>query len=115
MNFKKQARQGECLFVRIDAIPETARMVDPTNGSIIVGHSETGHHHVIDVKDRPDAARMLIDSTNEFISYLDVKEPCEVKHLRSFDTHGSVMLGKGKYQVRHRREYTPEGLRRVMD
>lgn len=34
---------------------------------------------------------------------------------RSFDTHESILLKGGTYEIRRQREYTPEGWRRVED
>lgn len=110
-----QMRQGELLFIEVDSIPDGLEVADGENGHLIIGHSETGHHHVIDIS-RSKSAQHLIDKTNQFISYLSVNDNCEVKHLRDFDTHKSLPLEGGKkYQVRRRREYSPEGLRRVQD
>ena len=58
---------------------------------------------------------MLIDETNEFIAYLKVEEDTELKHKRSFDTHESLLLTPGIYEIRRQREYTPEGYRRAAD
>lgn len=117
-----QMRQGEALFIEVDSIPEGLEEASPVNGNLIIAHSETGHHHVIDVSrishktGGSKTARHLIDKTNEFISYLEVNDNCEVKHLRDHDTHKSMPLEKGKkYQVRLRREYAPEGFRKVQD
>jgi hypothetical protein len=110
-------RQGECLFVRIesnDAIDDGFRPVAAENGLLIIGHSETGHHHVIEM-DRSPSAELLISQSNEFIGLLKLGESAEVKHLRDFDQHAPVHLPAGDYRVRYRREFTPAGLRRVMD
>jgi hypothetical protein len=115
MKILDMQRQGECLFVKVEDFTDDAadyRPVKPEGGKVIVAHSESGHHHVID---RSKAADMLISQTNEFIGRLVVKEDCEVRHLRSHNTHNTLSLTKGNYVLRWRREYTPEGLRRVMD
>lgn len=110
-SFKKQAAQGDVLFTRIEHVPDDAIKATEENGHFIVAHSETGHHHVIDSCN----AQLLIDKTNNFISYIKVSKPVEVEHERSFDTHESIMLSPGNYQVRRQREYVPEGFRRVAD
>ena len=116
MKILDQKRQGECLFMRVDKFNNegTWEQAKPEGKFLIIGHSETGHHHVIDI-DRSPSAQLLIDKTNEFMTRLELDEPAEVEHLRSFDTHETLKLPAGKYIVRHRREYTPEGLRRVED
>jgi len=61
------------------------------------------------------SAQLLIDKTNEFIAYLSVKEPCEIEHLRSFDTHEAIALEPGNYEIRRQRDYMPQGFRRAAD
>ena len=109
-------RQGEILVIQVDEFPAKGNFepVSPENGRLIVGHSETGHHHVIELVKSPNA-KLLVDKTNEFIALLDLGEDAVIEHLRSFDTHKPLHLKKGKHIVRHRREFTPEGLRRVED
>lgn len=117
MKILDQQRQGEVLFIRVEEFTDKNgdyAAVKPENGRLIVAHSETGHHHVINIK-RSKSADLLIGKTNEFIGRLVANEDCEVIHLRRFDTHDTLKLPKGKYVVRYRREYTPEGLRKVRD
>lgn len=108
---KNMAAQGDVMFIRIDEIPSDAVKAEHKNGYFIVAHSETGHNHVIESRN----AQMLIDKTNEFVAYVKVSKPTEVEHQRSFDTHESLLLTPGNYEVRRQREYMPEGFRRVAD
>ena len=110
-------RQGELLFIPVNEFPDDDGnwiSQKPENGHLIIGHSETGHHHVIEME-RCKTADLIINQMKEFEARLLLGENAEVKHLRSFDTHETLKLPAGKYIVRHRREYTPEGLRRVQD
>lgn len=109
--FKKQAAQGDCLIRRIDKLPDGLEAAKPENGFHVVAHSETGHNHVVQEK----SAQLLINKTNAFIAYLNVLEPCEIQHLRSFDTHESIALDKGIYEIRRQREYVPQGFRKASD
>lgn len=108
---KNMAAQGDVMFIRIDELPKDAIEAKEENGKFVVAHSETGHNHVIDSRN----AQMLIDKTNDFISYIKVSKPTEVEHQRSFDTHESLLLTPGNYIVRRQREYMPQGFRRVAD
>lgn len=108
---KKMAAQGDVMFIRVDSIPASAVKTDATDGQFIVAHSETGHNHVIDSRN----AQMLIDKTNDFVAYIKISKETEVKHQRTFDTHESLLLTPGKYEVRRQREYVPEGFRKVAD
>lgn len=103
--------QGDICIRRVDTIPAGLASATPENGYYIVAHSETGHHHV--VKER--SAQMLIYETNAFIAYLKIAEPTELEHLRSFDTHETLLLPPGNYEVRRQREHTPKGWRRAAD
>ncbi len=112
--FKKIAAQGEFVIIRIDAIPADVDMVDvdPENGSHIIAHSETGHHHVM------DALRVKAFTPKKpdiYTMFLQVDEPTEVQHLRGWDTHESILVPTGNYIVKRQREYTPEGFRKVQD
>lgn len=109
--FIKAAAQGDVYIVRVDALPGGLIRVDPENGNIIVAHSETGHNHVMDA-DRVEMYR-LPDEIYE--CFLVVKDPTELKHLRAWDTHESLLHEPGIYRVRRQREYTPEGWRRAAD
>ena len=107
--------QGDVMFCRINdvEIPNTAKKVTPVNGYHVVAHSETGHHHQIAADGR---ITMLMDESDPFTCYLRVDGfNAEVVHNRSFDTHETLALPAGTWQVRRQREYTPKGFRRVED
>lgn len=112
--FKTVASQGELRFVRLPDdfnIPEGAVKVEPVNGKIIVGHSETGHHHVM-LAERTTMYR-LPDSILDCL--LVVTKPDELRHLREFDTHKPISFAPGTYKAVTAREYTPEGWRASQD
>lgn len=114
--FTKQAAQGDLLIRRIDAIPANAEPVKSEKGKFIVAHSETGHNHVI--AERPNVA--LFSTGDPMVSYLQVIEAADatetlLEHLRSYDTHETISIPPGNYEIRRQREYTPEGWRRVED
>jgi hypothetical protein len=69
-----------------------------------------------------DAAPNVTVYTTEdpLLAYLRVIESTEqvetlLRHLRQHHTHGPIVIGPGKYELRRQREYTPEGWRRVAD
>ena len=108
---KNMAAQGDVMFIRVNDIPGDALVEEAKDGYLIVAHSEMGHNHVVESRN----ADMLIDKANAFLAYLVVKEPSKVEHKRSFDTHETLLLTPGKYQIRRQREYVAEGFRRVAD
>lgn len=101
--------QGDLNIFSVEEIPQGLAEKPATDGSHILAHSETGHHHVI------EGNTVRVFEQNEFISYLEVEKPSNVVHLRSFDTHETIGLPPGKYRISRQREYTPEGYRLAAD
>lgn len=111
--FDNCAAQGDLLIRRIDKLPEGLTKVKAEKGGFIVAHSETGHHHVIARKPGVE----VFNGSDTLVSYLKVIDQTEttLEHLRNFDTHESILVKGGTYEIRRQREYTPEGWRRVVD
>ncbi len=113
---KNCAAQGDLLIRRIETLPTGCRPLASEKGRFVVAHSETGHDHVI--SDHPNVA--LFTSGDPMVSYLQVIQAADaaetfIEHLRSFDTHESIAISPGIYEIRRQREYVPEGWRRVED
>jgi hypothetical protein len=121
LTIKKLGAQGDVMFRRIKGLPATAQE-QVVRGPIVVAHSETGHHHAIDAT---DGVRLFVEPANPNICYLmlDGVEHADVVHHRSWDTHDTVRLLRGKaktpaiFEARRQREraYVPAGWRRVED
>jgi len=112
--FKNQAAQGDCFLRRIDAIPAGVVSQDSEKGVHIIAHSETGHNHVIEA-DR-DNVRFYVDPSDGLKAYLEVlATDVQLNHLRAHDTHETILISPGKYEIRRQREYMPEGFRRAAD
>lgn len=110
--FQHMAAQGDLLLRRVDTLPDAAEPVDPTGNRHIIAHSETGHHHYIDA----DAVIRWDVPDDPMICYLRVAgDHADVVHDRPWDTHETIRLAPGTYEVRRQREHTPEGWRRVED
>lgn len=112
--FERVAAQGELRFLRLPRsfkVPAGATKVEAQNGRVIVGHSETGHHHVMDAG--CTTMFRLPDSILDCLLVVD--QPDELKHLREFDTHETLAFEPGIYKVTTAREHTPEGWRRTAD
>jgi hypothetical protein len=102
LNFKKVAAQGELTITKVSrARKNIGSPVAPIKGRLIVGHSETGHHHVVDA----DCA--VLTRVDEFTAYLDVRQPTTLVHQREFDTHPPIALQPGMYEFRTGREFDP--------
>lgn len=116
LTFKNQAAQGDLFIRRIESLPYLLKPMATENGAFIVAHSETGHHHVI--AERPGVT--VYNTGDPLVSYLQVIEATDetevlIEHLRNFDTHESIKVTPGNYEIRRQREYSPEGWRRVAD
>ncbi len=112
LTFKHIAAQGELTITKIKKLPKQAgASVAPVNGKLIVGHSETGHHHVVD----GDCATLT--RVDEFTAYLTVTKETRLQHLRDYDTHPAIALQPGMYEFRTGREFDPfaELIRASMD
>lgn len=104
--FDQYSAQGELSLRKIAKMPEGVTPVAAVDGRIIVGHSETGHHHTVDgdcvdvfeAKTAPEGMRIL---------YAIVKEVTTLEHHRSFDTHEPLGLQPGMYEIRIGREFDP--------
>lgn len=109
--FTNMCRQGDVLIRRVNGVPDSAKQVDPVDGQYIVAHSETGHNHVLDAVEAVE----MWESSDTFIAYITAHEPVELKHLRNYDTHESIVIEPGVFEVRRQREHIHEGFRRAAD
>jgi len=110
MKFNNQAAQGDLLIRRINTIPEAAERIHATGDHHVVAHSETGHHHTI-----PSDAELWREPADPMVCYLRCESPIVLEHHRPVDTHESLLIPAGTFELRRQREYTPEGWRRVED
>ena len=109
--FENFCAQGDIYIARLEVLPADAVLMPADGADVIVTHSETGHHHVMDA----GTVEMyrLPDSIMDCL--LVVHAPTPLRHLRGHDTHEPVLFAPGVYRVRRQREYTPDGFRRVED
>ena len=112
------ARQGEVLILKLadDAKLPNWPALAMEGGNLIVGHSETGHHHVL-VAERAQVFEAEKAPEGMRVLYALLESPGELKHLRGFDTHAPQTFEPGAYMFRTDREYDPyaELARRVAD
>lgn len=108
--------QGEIRAFRIDSVPAGVKPLKKEKGHYIIGHSETGHHHVLEAErvevfeatDAPEGMRVL---------YAILEVPGSLNHQRGHDTHAPHAFEPGTYMFRTDREYDPyaELARRAAD
>lgn len=90
-------RHGENLLLPIDRKLNTTK----STKTYIVGHSETGHHHVLESKTDFDVE---VDRDE---LYLRLFEPAKLVHKKSFDKHRTLNIPAGTYKVVRKTEYDP--------
>lgn len=121
--FMKCAAQGEITIRRIGDVPKTGKQQSGytplalENGRFIIGHSETGHHHVLSKSTGADVMVMDRPPEGMRVLYAILYEPMSLDHQRDHDTHESIALPPGEYEFRIAREYDPyaELARQSMD
>lgn len=110
--FNKVCAQGDIYITKTDMqIPSGAVEVSPEGQHLIITHSETGHHHVME----REKAKMYTLPDSIMKCLLVVNDPVALEHLRSYDTHEPILFEPGSYIVHRQREYTAEGFRKVQD
>lgn len=108
--------QGELMIRKIDHLPEGLKeFTDIQDGNYIVGHSETGAHHVIR---KQEGVTVYANDNDPFSLYLVVNNPktdVELDHQRTEDRHPSYYAKNGVYYIRRQWEDDGEDLRLAAD
>ena len=110
MIFKKIAAQGEITVIRLGGVPRDKKLpgsaMKVEGIHFVIGHSETGHHHVIEAK---GASVSVLDKQPEGMRVLRaiLENPTSLDHLRDSDTHDPIRLEPGLYEFRIGREFDP--------
>lgn len=107
--FQTHAAQGEIALRYLGPVGNV-KIPDGTPlqtaaGKPVIGHSETGHNHVLE---RP--AKVIVAKTAPAgmrILYAILDAPNALIHERGFDTHEPIALQPGVYEFRIGREYDP--------
>lgn len=107
--------QGELLIRKIDVLPKDLVKFNSDNNNFIIGHSETGHHHVIQEQEGVEIYANDNDPMSLYLVVSNPKEEVELEHQRSFDTHKSFYFKNGIYHIRRQWEDNGEDLVPVLD
>jgi hypothetical protein len=92
----KPIRHGEVMLIPESSMPKTkATKYD----AYIVGHSETGHHHVLQ-------ADMEIAVEKEDL-YVRLFQPGKLVHKKTVNRHNDLTVAPGVYKVVRKKEYGP--------
>jgi hypothetical protein len=109
-SFNSVAAQGEITIRRIGNLPKARAfpagytLMKPENGRFIIGHSETGHHHVI-AADGATVAVMDKPPVGMSILRMILDNPLSLEHLRAHDIHETIVNEPGVYEIRIAREF----------
>lgn len=98
---------GEICFTPVDVEP-TGRAT--LHKMYIAGHSETGHHHVL----QSEVEFEVFEGVERLIR---IHEVAKLFHQKTFDIHETRILAPGVYKVTEKTEYDPfqKVVRRVFD
>ena len=107
---QKMVAQGDILLRKVAKLPKGVKPEAEGPKGLVVAHSETGHDHVA-----VGPGVKLYRTSDPLTSYLEVQLSADIVHRRPFDTHETVRLPKGYWEVKRQREMTPEGWQMVAD
>jgi hypothetical protein len=93
-------RHGEVLLQEVESVPKRK---GKEFKSFIVGHSETGHHHVLEA----EKEFKVWTAKDKQELYLELFEPAKLVHQKQIDAHKTLTVPKGKYKVTYKKEYNP--------
>ena len=102
--FKERAvRHGELTLIPVDKLPTGLKEVEHGN-RVIVGHSESGHHHVA-VCEADDLTLLRPIGADSNDLYLKVSKEARIEHLKTFDRHETKVLHPGYYYINVKQQY----------
>jgi len=90
-------RHGEVLLLPVDQIPVGQRQ-EVT--SCIVGHSESGHHHVLE---SDIAFAQIVAATGDL--YVDLDSPTPLRHHKGHQQHRELSVPAGGWRVIKKTEF----------
>lgn len=97
MNKKQIYRHGEVLLIQVKDLPEGKKT---QHKSFIVGHSETGHNHVL------EGVFEVLEAEDSNLFFL-LENPTSLVHKKTTDKHRTLEIKKGIYKRFHDTEYNP--------
>lgn len=110
-------RQGEVRIEPIATIPAcTSKPIMAKGGAIIVGESESHHHHVLDADGVTVIERTSGVPEGMRILYAIVERPTKLRQTAG-NPHGEHEIAPGTYAIHIKREFNPflEQARMVAD
>lgn len=108
-------RHGELVLKKVKTIPAKAKLAE-AKSSLIVAHSESGHHHTLTIPTVKDAVIKFFEFEGK--TYLDVPLQAKLEHQKTGEeTHGTQEIQPGLYEriIKRSYSYAEKVMRRVMD
>ena len=108
MNNNLTVRHGEVILIPVSKVPKGKV---EKHKSFIVGHSESGAHHVLE----SDVDYDVIFDKLEV--YLLLNRKATLVHKKTVNKHRNVIVKPGVYRINHKVEYNPftKATERVFD
>lgn len=111
-------RHGE-VVLKPATMPEGVKLIQSGN-DLIIGHSESGHHHVLTLEKNAlakatDAVIKIFEFEGK--SYLDIPLEAQLVHQKEFEKHATQVIQPGIYEriIRHSYSYAEKIMKRVID
>lgn len=97
---KRAIRHGEVVITPVDELPAQIETIFEGK-EYIVGHSETGHHHVA----VGDITMFRPVGADDQTLFMRVNKDSKIEHRKAFDKHETKLLLKGLYTVTIKKAY----------
>jgi hypothetical protein len=90
-------RHGEILLVPVTSVPygQTEHVT-----SCIVGHSESGHHHVLE---SDDVFQQIVTANGDL--FVDLDRPTPLRHRKDHQQHRELQVPAGAWRVIKKTEF----------
>ena len=109
-------RHGEVLLKKIDSLPNEVKL-ESEESKVIVAHSETGHHHILEVAEKPTITKIKVFGWNGE-TYIEIKSDAKLWHQKTGkDVHAPHIITHGIYKVIIKKhfDYFKKSLEKVRD
>lgn len=116
MNGKPQVcRHGENNFIPAE-LPKGAKLIE-SGKSLIVGHSESGHHHTMTLDKTTSKDLEIKIFEHEGVTYLDVPFQAKLEHQKTAEKHDTITFAPGIYKKSDHKSwsYSEKLMRRTLD
>jgi hypothetical protein len=97
MHQRTPLRHGEILLLPVDALPYGS--VESVS-SCIVGHSESGHHHVLE---SDDVFQQIVTTNGDL--FVDLIRDTPLRHHKNFQQHRALTVPAGMWKVIRKTEF----------